>query len=125
MTLIKFPCQDLRTINDLWVYFSKNRFGFSVQKEIYEYLGGSEEYEPDIWQEFYNKLEWRHEIPKEMTIDNIGLIRRGPIQGFFPYKILSNLYDWNIEAIDNHEAQRKTFRSFYSLLEKLASCNIE
>lgn len=28
-----FPCDDLRTINQLWVHYSKGKFGFSVQKK--------------------------------------------------------------------------------------------
>ena len=31
----EFPCSDLRTIDQLWVQNSNGRFGFSVQKEIY------------------------------------------------------------------------------------------
>lgn len=34
------PCEDLWTINELWVTHSKGRFGFSVQKYIYEEVGG-------------------------------------------------------------------------------------
>ncbi|MFB2922542.1 protein kinase domain-containing protein [Aerosakkonema funiforme] len=36
----KFPCTDLRTIDRLWVKYSKGRFGFSVQKRIWESVGG-------------------------------------------------------------------------------------
>jgi hypothetical protein len=32
----KFPCADLRTIDRLWVKYSDGRFGFSVQKRIWE-----------------------------------------------------------------------------------------
>jgi hypothetical protein len=32
----KFPCTDLRTIDRLWVKYSDRRFGFSVQKRIWE-----------------------------------------------------------------------------------------
>jgi serine/threonine protein kinase len=35
----KFPCTDLRTIDQLWLKYSKGRFGFSVQKRIYETVG--------------------------------------------------------------------------------------
>ncbi len=31
-----FPCTDLRTIDQLWVKYSDGRFGFSVQKRIWE-----------------------------------------------------------------------------------------
>ncbi|MFM6610153.1 MAG: GUN4 domain-containing protein, partial [Dolichospermum sp.] len=36
-----FPCADLRTIDQLWVKYSDGRFGFSVQKRIYQSLGGT------------------------------------------------------------------------------------
>ncbi|WP_449420818.1 protein kinase domain-containing protein [Phormidium nigroviride] len=41
----KFPCEDLRTIDQLWVEYSDGRFGFSVQKRIYQSLGGTREYD--------------------------------------------------------------------------------
>jgi uncharacterized caspase-like protein len=34
-----FPCTDLRTIDQLWIKYSKGHFGFSVQKRIYESVG--------------------------------------------------------------------------------------
>ncbi|NEP13879.1 MAG: GUN4 domain-containing protein, partial [Symploca sp. SIO2C1] len=36
--LRRFPCADLKMINNLWVQHSDNRFGFSVQREIFESL---------------------------------------------------------------------------------------
>ncbi|MBN4001487.1 GUN4 domain-containing protein [Nostoc sp. LPT] len=36
----QFPCEDLRTIDQLWVQYSNGHFGFSVQKEIYLSVGG-------------------------------------------------------------------------------------
>ncbi|MEB3277296.1 MAG: GUN4 domain-containing protein [Lyngbya sp.] len=38
--LKKLPCQDLRTIDRLWVKYSQGRFGFSVQTRIYEEVEG-------------------------------------------------------------------------------------
>ncbi len=35
----KFPCTDLRTIDQLWVKYSNGQFGFSVQKRIWESVG--------------------------------------------------------------------------------------
>ncbi|KAM3091195.1 GUN4 domain-containing protein [Phormidesmis sp. 146-35] len=32
----QFPCQDLRTIDQLWVKYSAGKFGFSVQKQIWQ-----------------------------------------------------------------------------------------
>jgi serine/threonine protein kinase len=54
-----FPCEDLRTIDQLWVKYSNGKFGFSVQKRIYQGLGGTREYNEDIWNKFGNKVGWR------------------------------------------------------------------
>ncbi|MCT7952641.1 serine/threonine-protein kinase [Ancylothrix sp. C2] len=54
-----FPCVDLRTINKLWVKYSNGRFGFSVQKRIYESLGGMREFDEKIWDAFGDRVGWR------------------------------------------------------------------
>ncbi|NES71116.1 MAG: hypothetical protein F6K24_40890, partial [Okeania sp. SIO2D1] len=54
-----FPCTDLRTIDQLWVKYSDCKFGFSVQKEIYQNLGGKKEYNEELWKEFADKVGWR------------------------------------------------------------------
>jgi hypothetical protein len=36
-----FPSEDLHTINKLWLHYSRKKFGFSVQKKIYQSLGGN------------------------------------------------------------------------------------
>lgn len=38
-----FPCDDLRTINQLWVKYSQGHFGFSVQKEMLLQIGGKDD----------------------------------------------------------------------------------
>ncbi|MEK0188717.1 GUN4 domain-containing protein, partial [Microcoleus anatoxicus] len=55
----KFPCEDLRTIDQLWVKYSNGRFGFSVQKRIYESLDGTREYDSKIWEAFGDRVGWR------------------------------------------------------------------
>ena len=54
-----FPCEDLRTIDQLWVKYSNGRFGFSVQKRIYQSLGGTREYNSEVWDKFCDKVGWR------------------------------------------------------------------
>jgi serine/threonine-protein kinase len=43
-----FPCDDLRTIDQLWVKYSEGRFGFSVQKKIWLEVGGKDDHKA-IW----------------------------------------------------------------------------
>ncbi|MBD2356519.1 GUN4 domain-containing protein [Tolypothrix sp. FACHB-123] len=35
-----FPCEDLEIIDELWKKYSKGRFGFSIQKQIYDSVDG-------------------------------------------------------------------------------------
>ena len=53
-----FPCEDLRIIDHLWVEYSKGKFGFSVQKEIYESLGGTRDYNEKVWKNFCERTGW-------------------------------------------------------------------
>ncbi|MDB9512352.1 serine/threonine-protein kinase [Kamptonema animale CS-326] len=54
-----FPCEDLRTIDQLWVKYSNGRFGFSVQKRIYQSLGGTREDDSKIWEAWGDRVGWR------------------------------------------------------------------
>jgi serine/threonine protein kinase len=55
--LLNFPCQDLSTIDQLWVKYSQEKFGFSVQKEIYLSVGGKlGSYEYETFKRFYETV---------------------------------------------------------------------
>ncbi|MCL2932321.1 MAG: GUN4 domain-containing protein [Trichodesmium sp. MAG_R03] len=54
-----FPCQDLGTIDQLWLKYSNGKFGFSLQKQIYYGLGGTKQYDSRIWRAFGDKVGWR------------------------------------------------------------------
>ncbi len=54
----KFPCEELRTIDQLWVKCSNGRFGFSVQKRIYQSLGGTSGYDEKVWNKFGDRVGW-------------------------------------------------------------------
>ncbi|MBW4505671.1 MAG: GUN4 domain-containing protein [Scytonematopsis contorta HA4267-MV1] len=54
-----FPCEDLKIIDQLWGKYSNGRFGFSVQKRIYTSVGGTKQYDYQIWETFCNRVEWR------------------------------------------------------------------
>ncbi|TAF05444.1 MAG: hypothetical protein EAZ78_05575 [Oscillatoriales cyanobacterium] len=72
----KFPCEDLRTIDQLWVEHSNGRFGFSVQKRIYQSLGGTGKYNSLVWdkfgdQELYYKVTFSEKAP-EAHLPSLG-----------------------------------------------------
>jgi len=60
-----FPCTDLRTIDRLWVKYSNGRFGFSVQKRIWESVGGIPgEWDYEIYKKFGDRVGW-YEMKKD------------------------------------------------------------
>ncbi|MEG3843074.1 serine/threonine-protein kinase [Microcoleus sp. herbarium14] len=54
-----FPCDDLRTIDQLWVKYSQGHFGFSVQKKIWLEVGGKVDYDTEC--KLGDRLGWRQE----------------------------------------------------------------
>ncbi|MBR8826735.1 MAG: GUN4 domain-containing protein [Gomphosphaeria aponina SAG 52.96 = DSM 107014] len=56
--LEKFPCTDLKILDQLWGEYSGGRFGFTMQKQIYQSLGGTEKYHKQIWLEFCKQVGW-------------------------------------------------------------------
>jgi serine/threonine protein kinase len=71
------PCEDLRTIDRLWVKYSNGRFGFSVQAKIYRDLGGTQKLNSEILLAFGDRVGWRKGLPfmkewiyyKDVTFD--------------------------------------------------------
>ena len=53
-----FPCADLRTIDQLWAKYSNGKFGFSVQKKIWQKHGSPTEYNQK-WKNFGVEVGWR------------------------------------------------------------------
>ncbi|MBD2523116.1 GUN4 domain-containing protein [Nostoc sp. FACHB-133] len=57
--IVKIPAIDLNTIDKLWLNYSQGKFGFSVQKEIYQSLGGTKEFNGEIRDKFGVSVGWR------------------------------------------------------------------
>ena len=49
---------DLETIDQLWRTFSQGRFGFTVQKQIYQRLGGTTDFDYPLWATFGHQVGW-------------------------------------------------------------------
>ena len=56
-------CSELQVIDRLWLNYSDDRFGFSIQAKVYQDLGGSEqttiEQDAKLIEKWGNKLGWR------------------------------------------------------------------
>jgi hypothetical protein len=60
-----FSCPDWRAMDRLWVKYSKGRFGFSVQKRIYQNLGGTKEFNGQLLFAYYEAIGWKQKGEKE------------------------------------------------------------
>ncbi len=58
--LKNFPCQDLKTIDSLWVKYSNGHFGFSVQKKIWQECGSPTD-AGEKWDRFCVKVGWQNQ----------------------------------------------------------------
>jgi len=55
----ELPCQDLKALDILWHRASKGRFGFRVQKQIFQEVGGE-------YNQFCDRVGWTtHQLPAE------------------------------------------------------------
>ena len=81
-----FPCEDLRTIDKLWIKYSKGQFGFSVQKKIYQSLGGTKKYDDKIWKSFGDRVGWRKE-GRWLYYKNITFDKTAP-EGHLPSPVV-------------------------------------
>ncbi|MGK7882705.1 MAG: GUN4 domain-containing protein [Crocosphaera sp.] len=113
--LDNFPCTDLRTINQLWLDYSGGKFGFSVQKDIYHRLGGTRNYNGEVWEAFADAVGWRkggHWLRyNEMTFNTSAP------SGHLPFGYHDKLIHKLLE-----QAQNRTTVS--SLASRLVKCSI-
>ena len=83
-----FPWVDLSTIDQLWVKYSDGKFGFSVQKRIYQGLGGTREYNEDIWEAFGDKVGWKNKENRGLGYKNMTFDEKAQKVNFPNYTIL-------------------------------------
>ena len=79
--LNKFSCEDLRIIDRLWLDSSQGKFGFSVQKEIWQKNGSPTFGAPiEIWRQFYIDVGWKTE--ESGTESGEGYVSYDDLGGF-------------------------------------------
>lgn len=67
-----FFCEDLLTIDQLWLKYSKGRFGLSVQKRIWEILYRN-------WKMLGDRVGWRTDDGKWMYRDELTYTLNAPL----------------------------------------------
>jgi serine/threonine protein kinase len=104
-TMKIFPSRDLQTIDQLWVKYSNGKFGFSVQKRIYQSLGGKRGYDKKVWEAVGDRLGWRMN-GTWLFQDYLIYTNKAP-QGHLPSVAMSGLLE----------------RGIYTLMSRLMDCN--
>ncbi|HLO86390.1 MAG TPA: GUN4 domain-containing protein [Nostocaceae cyanobacterium] len=91
----KFPCNHLKAIDQLWLKASKNRFGFSVQKRIWQASGGGSGFDEKIYTKFVIRVGWYTKDStvnggyRTINIDNLNYSLKAP-QGHLPGIVMSD-----------------------------------
>lgn len=79
----QFPCDELRVIDNLWKKYSQGRFGFSVQIQIYQNVGGSLEttinQDNKAIERFGEQVGWRDEDNRWKKCDDLDYTLTAPI----------------------------------------------
>ncbi|MFN6290279.1 MAG: GUN4 domain-containing protein [Pseudanabaena sp.] len=92
-----FPCEDLQTIDRLWVHYSSGLYGFSVQKQIYVECGGKLDFSypsGETWEKFCDRVAWKNEgkwvsYPDPFFKNNFIYVK-----GHLPSKIMWGSSGW-------------------------------
>ncbi len=81
----KFPCEDLRILDHLWVKYSGGHFGFSVQKKIYVNSGNplDGQYHEKTWEKFADEVGWRVN-GKYISYSRVTFNTSSPVCGHLP-----------------------------------------
>ena len=110
-----FSCEDLRTINQLWIQSSNGRFGFSVQKHIYQSLGGTSKYDEKVWEKFGDRVGWRIANNLWLYYSNLTFSEKAP-EAHLPCSGVGGRYvSWWLGYWEE---------GFLSLFSRVETCNV-
>jgi hypothetical protein len=73
-----FPRGELRAIDQLWEKSSNGHFGFSIQKRIWESIGGNLDADDQIRQAFGDRVGWRVN-KKWLQVDDLSFKPSAPV----------------------------------------------
>ena len=88
----------------MWTKYSRGKFGFSVQKRIYQSFGGKRTYDRQVWELLGDQVGWRVDgswlFPEDLNFTNDAPI------GHLPSLALSGTLD----------------RGIYTLISRMIDC---
>lgn len=120
-----FPRKDLQIINQLWLEYSNGRFGFSVQKKIYESLGGTKIYNKEVWENFGNYVGWLKEGQWLNFNDlNYSINILDIPEGYFPARFLWVEDFFNQKMLETGIWASNLFARESALIYRAKECNL-
>ncbi|BAZ32137.1 GUN4 domain-containing protein [Cylindrospermum sp. NIES-4074] len=111
----EIPCEELQSIDQLWVNYSAGRFGFTVQKRIWERAGGKSEVNDIVWTDFGWCVGWCNDQRKWLQYQDLTSITSPPV-GHFPVSGRGGLESELFVA-------RDVFAAIFSRLEECKNNN--
>lgn len=112
--LQQIPCQDLRTIDQLWMKYSNKRFGFTVQKQLWQSEKNHQDADWEIWSRFCQLVGWRVN-GNWVVYHHLNFTSNAPT-GHFPHKVgLGSYVGLRVERVS----------WISSLVSKLTDCKIQ
>ncbi|NET02317.1 MAG: GUN4 domain-containing protein [Sphaerospermopsis sp. SIO1G1] len=112
--LLHFPCQHLCTIDKLWVKYSDGRFGFSIQKEMYESIAGkpNAKYDKEALNKLCKTVGWRKEEGDFINYSEL----------YFNTKITSGYLPLCVVWGRNFGCFGRSWRKLYDLFSRIETC---
>jgi len=114
--LENFPCEDLRTLDQLWVKYSSGKWGFSVQKQIWQECNSSPMSLDDEWKKFGDRVGWRKDNDW-VNYNNLTFDLQKSLKGEFPANSVTGL-GWGVDAFGGGAWV------FSSLMQRLTACSM-
>ncbi len=90
LAIAHLPCEQLRTIDRFWVKYSGGRYGFSVQRRIWERAGGKSDVHDIAWTDLGWCVGWCGDHRQWLPSTELGISPFAPV-GHFPMLSPGNL----------------------------------
>jgi len=97
--LENFPCDDLQTLDQLWVNYSNGKWGFSAQKQIWQQCGSPLDYSY-LWDKFGARVGWRKD-GGWVSYDDLTYDLNKSIKGELPAFLRGRIMEvnwWTLES---------------------------
>ncbi|MEI1374143.1 GUN4 domain-containing protein [Nostoc sp. UHCC 0926] len=126
--ILEFPCIDLCTIDRLWITYSGEHFGFSVQKKIYQKVGGvlDGKFNKETWKKFTCEVGWRVDqtwtADRQVTSDDI-IVQDGYFPRWYIFNELNpsegwQSLSWNVMTFHSNKA----WFNFKNIFSRIHAC---